>query len=34
MGSRYTDALKNHRESIARNVTHNLLERHILPLFS
>ena len=33
MGERYTDALKQHREIIARNVTHNLFERHILPLF-
>lgn len=33
MGARYTDALKKHRESIARNVTHNLFERHIRPLF-
>ncbi len=34
MGERYTGALKTHREIIARNVTHNLLHRHILPLFA
>ena len=33
MGTRYTDALKKFRHVIARNVTHNLLERHIKPLF-
>jgi len=33
MESRYTDALKKHRAIIARNVTRNLLARHILPLF-
>ena len=33
MGRRYTDALKAHKEIIARNVTANLLERHLLPLF-
>jgi len=34
MGSRYTDALKANREIVARNVTGNLLERHIRPLFA
>jgi hypothetical protein len=34
MGARYTDALVAHREVIARNVTDNLLNRHILPIFS
>jgi tagaturonate epimerase len=34
MGSRYTDALKAHEAIIARNVTTNLFDRHILPLFS
>ncbi len=34
MGTRYTDALKANREIIASNVTHNLLERHIKPIFS
>ena len=29
----YTDALARHREGIARNVKHNLLDRHILPIF-
>jgi hypothetical protein len=33
MGSRYTDALKANRGIVGRNVTENLLERHILPLF-
>jgi tagaturonate epimerase len=33
MGARYTDALKSHEESIGRNVTENLLARHIIPLF-
>jgi hypothetical protein len=33
LGTRYTDALKEHREIIAKNVTLNLLDRHIRPLF-
>jgi len=33
MGSRYTDALKAHREIIARNVTGNLFARHMKPIF-
>jgi hypothetical protein len=33
LGSRYTDALKTHREIIAKNVTENLLDRHVRPLF-
>ena len=33
MGARYTDALKTHRDLIAANVTHNLLHRHIRPIF-
>ena len=33
MGSRYTDALKEHEAIIARNVTGNLFERHIVPIF-
>jgi hypothetical protein len=33
MGTRYTDALKKFRPVIARNVTRNLLERHLKPLF-
>jgi len=33
MGARYTDALEKFRPVIARNVTHNLFERHIKPLF-
>ncbi|MCK5737051.1 MAG: hypothetical protein KAH21_11260, partial [Spirochaetaceae bacterium] len=32
MGSRYLDALAEHRESVARNVTYNLYERHMKPL--
>ena len=34
MGSRYTDALKAHEAIIARNVTTNLYDRHIRPIFS
>lgn len=33
MGARYLDQLEACRESCARNVTSNLLERHIRPLF-
>jgi hypothetical protein len=33
MASRYTDALKEHEAIIARNVTANLFERHIMPIF-
>lgn len=33
MGDRYTDALKANEAIIARNVTGNLYERHLLPLF-
>ncbi len=33
MGSRYTDALKANEAIIARNVTTNLFDRHILPIF-
>ena len=33
MASRYTDALKEHEAIIGRNVTANLFERHILPIF-
>lgn len=33
MGPRFTRALKEFRAPIARNVTHNLLERHLRPLF-
>jgi hypothetical protein len=34
MGNRYTDALKAHEAIIARNVTGNLFDRHIQPIFS
>jgi hypothetical protein len=34
MGTRYTDALVANEKIISRNVTANLLERHIMPLFS
>jgi hypothetical protein len=34
MGPVYLDALERYREVIERNVTHNLLDRHILPIFS
>ncbi len=33
MGSDYVQALKVHRNAIARNVTENLYERHIKPVF-
>lgn len=33
MGARYTDALQANEAVIARNVTENLFERHIRPLF-
>jgi hypothetical protein len=33
MKTRYTDALVANEAIIARNVTHNLLERHIKPIF-
>ncbi|MBI5852328.1 MAG: hypothetical protein HZB39_15040 [Planctomycetes bacterium] len=33
MGQRFHDALRSHRADVARNVTHNLLERHLRPLF-
>lgn len=34
LGTRYTDALRQYEAIIGRNVTHNLLVRHLLPLFS
>jgi hypothetical protein len=33
MGDRYMELLAACRESIARNVTDNILERHLRPLF-
>jgi hypothetical protein len=33
MGNRYLDALEKHKESVAKNVTTNLYERHMKPLF-
>jgi hypothetical protein len=33
MGNRYLDALVTYRESIGRNVTENLFDRHLKPLF-
>ena len=33
MGQRYLDALDEHREHVERNVTENLYERHLKPLF-
>jgi tagaturonate epimerase len=33
MGDRYLDALDTHKEFVARNVTANLFERHLKPLF-
>jgi hypothetical protein len=34
MGERFLYALKANEAIVARNVTNNLLERHIMPLFS
>jgi tagaturonate epimerase len=33
MGVRYLDELKTHEAAVSKNVTHNLYERHIKPLF-
>jgi hypothetical protein len=33
MGGRYIEALAENRKSVARNVTYNLYERHLKPLF-
>jgi len=33
MGNRYLDALEKHEDSVAKNVTANLYERHMRPLF-
>ena len=33
MGARYLNMLEQCEESISRNVTQNLFERHIRPLF-
>jgi hypothetical protein len=33
MGARYLEALEQYETSVARNVTENLFERHIRPLF-
>jgi len=33
IGTRYLDAIRSHRESVSRNVTQNLWERHLKPLF-
>ncbi len=33
LGDRYTNALEAHAAIVGRNVTHNLLERHIRPIF-
>ena len=33
MGQTYLDALETCEESVARNVTANLFERHMVPLF-
>ena len=33
MGGRYLDALKAHEAEVSRNVTYNLYERHLKPLF-
>ncbi len=33
MGARFSEALEDHADAVARNVTANLLERHLKPLF-
>jgi len=33
LGDEYIRALKKNRDIVGRSVTHNLLKRHILPLF-
>jgi hypothetical protein len=33
LGERYLNLVRQHREGVARNVTHNLFERHIKPVF-
>jgi len=33
MGKRYTDALIANKEIVGRNVTENLFERHLKPIF-
>ena len=33
MGDRYLDELKKHEATVSKNVTNNLYERHIKPLF-
>jgi hypothetical protein len=32
-GAEYLDLVRTNRERIARNVTHNLFERHLRPIF-
>jgi hypothetical protein len=34
METRFLDALKKHEDIIAQNVTENIYERHIIPLFT
>jgi tagaturonate epimerase len=34
MGSRFTDVLEANEEMVGRNVTENLFERHLLPIFA
>jgi len=34
MGNRYLDALKRHEDTVGRNVTNNLYERHLKPLLA
>jgi hypothetical protein len=33
MGPRYFDALHDCRAAVSRNVTHNIYERHLKPVF-
>ena len=34
MGERFTDALRANEPIVSRNVTENLLQRHLLPIFA
>jgi len=34
MGKRFTDAIEANEEIVGRNVTENLFERHLVPIFA
>jgi hypothetical protein len=34
VGKRFTDALEANEEIVGRNVTENLFERHLVPIFA